>query len=276
MHFSPLYQGKDGDQSGSMIFLTHGGGPLPLLGDPRHQQLVEFLRWIPSTLIVPSAIIVVSAHWEEGLPTLSGGSAPELFFDYYGFPEESYAITYPAPGARQLAEDIQQLLREEGLAANLDDQRGFDHGMFISLKIMYPKADIPCIQLSLLDNLDAKEHINMGRLLRRLNRENLLIIGSGSSFHNLRAFREPPTGPSRQANEDFEGWLTTTLSANDIGEEQRQQLLQQWQEAPSARFCHPRQEHLLPLHVCYGIAGRPASRIYSMEVMDKRVSAYIW
>ncbi len=259
-----------------MIFLTHGGGPLPLLGDPGHRELVDFLKQIPATLITPSAIVVISAHWEEITPTISSGNSPSLFFDYYGFPDESYAITYPAPGAPELAGKIHRLFLDNGFAAELDDRRGFDHGVFIPLKIMYPQADIPCIQISLLESLLPQDHLQMGRVLSQLRQENLLIIGSGSSFHNLRTFREAPTGTSRQNNEAFEKWLRETFAGETISKDECERRLLHWDQAPAARYCHPREEHLLPLHVCYGIAARPANRIYTMELMGKTVSAYVW
>ncbi|MFH0784157.1 MAG: class III extradiol ring-cleavage dioxygenase [Pseudomonadota bacterium] len=276
MDLFPLYQRKNSKAHGSIIFLTHGGGPLPLLGDPGHRELVEFLQQIPASLICPAAILVISAHWEETVPTLTSGKGPDLLFDYYGFPEETYAISYPAPGAPELAEKIHRLFQSKGIAAGLDDRRGFDHGVFIPLKIMYPKADIPCVQISLLDNLRPEDHMQLGRVLVQLQRENLLIIGSGSSFHNLRAFREPPTGDSRKDNEVFEHWLRETLFDETLREDERERLLLHWDQAPAARYCHPREEHLLPLHVCYGIAGRSADRVYAMELMGKTVSASIW
>lgn len=116
----------------------------------------------------------------------------------------------------------------------------------------------------------------MGRVLTRLQRENVLIIGSGSSFHNLRAFREPLSEASQQANESFEKWLGETLGDRELSEQEREERLLHWQQAPAARYCHPREEHLLPLHVCYGMAAGPAARIYAMEVMGKKVSAYVW
>jgi aromatic ring-opening dioxygenase catalytic subunit (LigB family) len=277
MNTSPLPQSNDHSQeAGSMIYLTHGGGPLPLLGDPQHQELVDFLSWIPTTLITPSAIVVISAHWEEAIPTITSGKKPALFYDYYGFPEESYAIAYPAPGAPELAGKIHRLFLDRGFAAGLDERRGFDHGVFVPLRIMYPKADIPCIQISLLESLQPQDHIQMGRALAALRRENLLIIGSGSSFHNLRAFREPPLGISRQNNEAFEEWLKETMTDESLSENERERRLLHWDRALAARYCHPREEHLLPLHVCYGIAARPAAGTYTMELMGKTVSAYIW
>jgi aromatic ring-opening dioxygenase catalytic subunit (LigB family) len=123
-----------------VLFFPHGGGPLPLLGDPGHKNMVEFLGGIARTLPEPSAILVVSAHWEEGQPTITAGEFPPLIYDYYGFPEESYAIQYPAPGNPALARETHRLLTEAGIEARLDAQRGFDHGLFVPLKIMYPGA----------------------------------------------------------------------------------------------------------------------------------------
>ncbi len=276
MTLTPLHHSEDGEPVGSIIYLPHGGGPLPLLGEPRHRELVEFLQRIPATLVTPAAIVVISAHWENSLPTVTGGAAPPLLYDYYGFPEEAYSIAYPAPGKPRLARTIRRVLVENGIAAGLDDQRGFDHGLFIPLKIMYPKADIPCVQLSLLAGLQPDEHLRLGRALRQLRRENLLIIGSGFSFHNLQAFFQAPTEEARTANADFEQWLFDTFADKELSEEQRERRLLHWDLAPEARFCHPRAEHLLPLHVCYGIAGRAAARIYRIEIMGKKASAYIW
>ncbi len=273
---TPLYQSKLDNQANSMIFLTHGGGPMPLLGESRHQELIAFLEHIPTTLISPAAILIISAHWEENIPTLGSGLAPDLYFDYYGFPEESYRLTYPAPGAPLLAKKIQGLFQDQGLAADLNAERGFDHGCFVPLKLMYPQASIPCLQISLMNSLRPLDHIRMGRALAGLANENLLIIGSGSSFHNLPAFRGLSTGSSRQNNEAFEHWLTETLSDETLSENDRENRLLHWEQAPAARYCHPREEHLLPLHVCYGIAAKPVNRIYSMELMGKKVSAYIW
>jgi 4,5-DOPA dioxygenase extradiol len=276
MPITPSYHRQYSEPAGSVIYLPHGGGPLPLLGEPRHRELVEFLQQIPATLVTPSAIVLISAHWEKSLPTITGGAAPPLLYDYYGFPEEAYSIAYPAPGEPRLARSIHRLLEDNGITAGLDDRRGFDHGLFIPLKIMYPKADIPCVQLSLLTGLRPDEHLRLGRALGQLRRENLLIIGSGFSFHNLQAFFQTPTEEARTANANFEKWLFDTFADKKLSEEERQERLLHWRLAPGADFCHPRAEHLLPLHVCYGIAGRAAARIYRMEIMGKKASAYIW
>jgi aromatic ring-opening dioxygenase catalytic subunit (LigB family) len=173
---------------GKVLFIPHGGGPLPLLGDKGHHELVEFLTRIAPTLARPSAILLISAHWEEDRATITSGETPALIYDYAGFPDEAYKIKYPALGNTQLAEKIFNLLQNNGVEAKLDNNRGFDHGLFVPLKIMFPDGSIPCVQLSLLSNLAPKAHIRIGKALSELRNENLLIIGSGFSFHNMSAF----------------------------------------------------------------------------------------
>jgi len=263
-------------QQGSLLFLSHGGGPWPLLNDPRHKNLIDFLEKIPQTLISPSAILVISAHWEEDSPTVQSNPRPEMLYDYYGFPAETYHYSYPAPGHPELASRIASLLNNCGMDGRLDQERGFDHGLFVPLMIMYPAATIPCLQLSLRSDLHPENHIRLGRALGELRKENVLIIGSGSSFHNLPAFREPPTAETQALNDGFETWLADVMTSDRLQEEEREQRLINWQDAPGARYCHPREEHLLPLHVCYGLAGGPADRVVQVEYMERTASMYIW
>lgn len=249
---------------------------MPLLGDPGHQNMVEFLKRITSDFDEPSAILVISAHWEEQTATIISGKSPSLIYDYYGFPEESYQIKYPAPGDPVLAQDIARLLEKSGTEARLDDQRGFDHGLFVPLKIMYPQAHIPCVQLSLLRNLDPGSHIQLGKALSGLRKQNVLIVGSGFSFHNLRAFFSSDNQRPDSRNEAFQQWLVETCTKESISQEERERRLVKWERAPSARYCHPREEHLLPLHVCCGLAGEPAKLVFDGEVLGKRSIALLW
>ncbi|MCB1666024.1 MAG: dioxygenase [Pseudomonadales bacterium] len=260
----------------SALFLSHGGGPLPVLGDPGHEEMRENLALIATLMAKPRAIVVVSAHWEENQPTVLSNAAPELFYDYYGFPEASYALQYPAPGAPELAQALISRLQQHGLDARADSARGFDHGLFIPLMLMYPDADIPCTQLSLLNTLDANAHLRLGEALRGAPPEGTLLIGSGFSFHNMRAFFAPATAETRRMNEDFERWLVQTCTSTELSEVERRQRLQEWTQAPSARYCHPREEHLLPLHVCYGFAGKASSRHFGMSILGKQASAFLW
>jgi len=252
-----------------VLFLSHGGGPLPLLGDEGHREMVDQLEQLTAKLEKPSAIIVISAHWEENRPTITAALNPALIYDYYGFPAESYDIEYPATGEPNLAQLISDRLNEAGFNAVLDQQRGFDHGLFVPLKIMYRQADIPCLQLSILKSLDAAEHIG-------LPYENLLVIGSGFSFHNMEAFFSPDTDQSRLMNESFESWLIETCSNQLIDEQERIHRLENWEMAPAARYCHPREEHLLPLHVCYGLASGACTEVMTLKILGKNASMYLW
>ena len=261
-----------------VLYLPHGGGPLPILGDKRHEKMVSFLKEIISKLGEPSAILVISAHWEEDQATIISGSHPEIIYDYYGFPAEAYQIQYAAPGYPQLAKEVFELIAASGMPVKMDEQRGFDHRLFVPLKLMYPQAQIPCIQLSLLRNLDPGKHIALGKAIASLRKKNILIIGSGMSFHNLKAFFSQDVDSNKE-NDAFDSWLIETCTSQAISPEAREQRLIEWEKAPSARFCHPREEHLLPLHVCYGIAGTGtpiAQVVFNEEVMGKRVTSLLW
>lgn len=258
------------------LFIPHGGGPLPLLGEPHHQGMVDFLRTITARFPLPSACIVISAHWEEPVVTLTGGANPSLIYDYYGFPPESYTIQYPAPGSPALAAQISDMLQRKGIPNHIDAQRGFDHGMFVPLKLMYPDANIPCVQMSLLDTLDAEEHIRIGHALASLRDQNILILGSGFSFHNLRAMMSGPD-KTDEKNVAFEEWLMETFTEQGISLSDREKRLIRWEEAPHARYCHPREEHLLPLHVCFGAAGENAAKVvFHDRVFGKLTTGLLW
>ena len=259
-----------------VIFIPHGGGPLPLLGDRGHQKLVDFLQNIAPTLGQPSAILLISAHWEEQQVSITGGENPSLIYDYSGFPEESYNIKYPAPGNPALADKIYRLLQDADIEAKLDNHRGFDHGLFVPLKIMFPDASIPCVQISLVNSLDPQTHINIGKALSSLKTENILIIGSGFSFHNLSAFFSHKSGTTDTNNEAFEQWLIESCTNENISDSERESRLINWTEAPFARYCHPREEHLLPLFICYGASISAAKLVFNDLVLGKKTSAFIW
>ncbi len=250
-----------------IVYLSHGGGPLPLLGDALHASMVQFLKALPSLFPRPKAIVVISAHWEEAVPTLTSAEYPSLMYDYYGFPRDAYAIRYPASGDPLLAERIASLLGN----ARLDETRGFDHGMFVPLTLLYPDADIPTIQLSLLSSLSAHEHYAMGEALRPLLDEEILFIGSGFSFHNMRLFWKEDD----EQNHAFQQFLIESCTQPG-GEEARKQALVNWESGPYARYCHPREEHLLPLHVCQGLAGRQAQLIFDKPILERESVAFLW
>ena len=260
----------------SILFIPHGGGPLPLLGHQPHAKLVTFLQEIPKRITKPSTILIISAHWEEDVATITSSANPSLVYDYYGFPEESYQIKYPVLGNPDLAEKVANLLNENGIEAQQNVERGLDHGVFIPLKLMYPDADIPCVQLSLVKGLDPQHHIKIGKALASLKNENILILGSGFSFHNLKVMLSPDANKKDPQNEAFEEWLIETCTDENLSAKERENRLTQWSNAPHARYCHPREEHLIPLHICYGCAETHAELVFNDEVMGKKASGYLW
>jgi aromatic ring-opening dioxygenase catalytic subunit (LigB family) len=258
-----------------IVYFSHGGGPLPILGDASHQAMVEFMRRLPERLLTPDAILVISAHWEERDATLLGAPTPPLFYDYYGFPDKAYEIVYTAPGSPALAQRIVELLNRNQIQTAVDTDRGFDHGLFIPLKLMYPQADIPALQLSLLRGLDPVAHIALGKALRGLMSENILVVGSGFSFHNLRAFTWQGKNVPDPANDAFQNWLIDVCTG-PLSQAEREQHLIEWEQAPFARYCHPREEHLLPLHLCQGLANKEATVVFDDYILGKRGVAFLW
>lgn len=231
-------------------FISHGGGPWPWMPDMRHSMRVleAALKDMPRQIgVTPKAILMVSGHWEDATFAVMSNPHPGMLYDYYGFPPETYNVVYPAPGAPELALRVQSLIAAAGLPTRLDADRGFDHGAFSPLEVMYPQAEVPVVQLSLQQGLDPAQHIALGRALAPLRDEGVLIVGSGLSYHNLRLFGPAGRAPSQA----FDGWLQTTMGAAPA---QRQAQLLQWASAPSARTAHPREEHLLPLMVAVGAA----------------------
>jgi len=258
------------------VFLPHGGGPCFFMDPPpddptRWVALQAYLQSLPTELPKrPDALLVVSAHWEAARPTVLAAAQPGLLFDYYGFPPHTYELTYPAPGAPQLAARVRSLLRSAGIESDEELKRGYDHGIFIPLKVSFPNADIPILQLSLQAGLDPARHMAIGCALAGLRDENVLVIGSGLSFHNLSALGSPAVqGPAAQ----FDRWLTQTVC--EVPAAAREARLSQWSLAPFARICHPREEHLLPLMVAAGAAAGDAGRhSFSGTIWGKAISAY--
>lgn len=237
-----------------VVFLPHGGGPWPWadLGFPKADldALATYLRELKALpKIAPKALLVISAHWEESVPTVMTSARPPMLYDYYGFPPETYTITWPAPGEPALAVRVQELLGAAGIPTASNQERGFDHGTFVPLKLTYPDADVPTVQLSLKAGLDPEEHLAIGRALAPLRDEGVFIVGSGSSYHNMRGFRDRSGAAS---SETFDAWLREAVTAEPA---LRDRKLVQWAEAPAARACHPREEHLIPLMVIAGAAG---------------------
>jgi aromatic ring-opening dioxygenase catalytic subunit (LigB family) len=219
--------------------------------------------------IAPKALLVVSAHWEERVPTVMTGEHPPMLYDYYGFPPESYTITWPAPGDPGLAARVRTLLTSSGFETAADPARGYDHGTFVPLKLTYPDADVPVVQVSLMTGLDPAAHIAMGRALAPLRDDGVFIVASGMTFHNLRAFRDPRAVPVAEA---FDAWLRESLV---LDAEARSARLTQWTGAPAARAAHPREEHLIPLMVASGAALEDRAVVaFNDTFTGLRLSAY--
>lgn len=266
---------KRQNTKGQVLYISHGGGPLPLLGDASHTSMVKFLQALPASMHRPEAILVISAHWEEKVATVLESFMPPMVYDYYGFPPVSYTYSYPAPGNPELAHKIDNLLKESGIPTQSDAKRGFDHGLFIPLMLMYADADIPAIQLSLVRGLDAAQHLALGSALSSLLEENILVIGSGFSFHNMQAFSFGDELSKDDKNNAFQDWLKDVCTAEKSQQEREAQLLH-WEKAPYARYCHPREEHLLPLLVCASLAQGPAKVVFDDYILGKRSLAFQW
>jgi aromatic ring-opening dioxygenase catalytic subunit (LigB family) len=258
------------------IYFPHGGGPCFFIDPPpdeptRWIAMEAYLKSLPALLPrKPDALLVVSGHWEMPRPTVLAAAQPGMFYDYSGFPPHTYKLTYPAPGAPALAAKVRGLLSEAGIETDQDLTRGYDHGIFIPLKVAFPDADIPVLQLSLQNGLDPAQHIAIGKALASLRAQNIAVIGSGLSFHNLRALGDPRFD---QPARDFDRWLTETLC--DVSPAERERRLEEWDQAPAARLCHPREEHFLPLMVAVGAASNEKGRqTFSGTIWNKAVSAY--
>ncbi|HEU4709430.1 MAG TPA: class III extradiol ring-cleavage dioxygenase [Methylophilaceae bacterium] len=257
-----------------VFFISHGGGPWSYIDGLREQYAVTeaALKNLPQTLPEkPKAILVISGHWEAPVFTVSTSEHPPTIYDYSGFPEHTYHIRYPAPGSPQLAARVQALMSEAGIANAADPQRGFDHGTFVPLGLMYPDADVPVVLMSLKNNYDPVEHIRAGQALRPLRDEGVLIIGSGLNYHNMRGFGR---ADAIDVSVQFEHYLYEAVTS---APEKRLQMLADWQQAPSARLAHPREDHLMPLMVAAGAAGESAGeRLMLDEVMGVVMVSYRW
>lgn len=257
------------------LFIPHGGGPCFFMDwDPPHtwDEMATFLRSIPSLLPQPpAAIIVISAHWQtRGAIEVTSAANPPLIYDYSGFPAHTYAIQYPAPGHPQLAGAIVQALQGAGLKAQPNPARGFDHGLFIPLKVAFPHANIPMVQVSLDEGLNPAHHLAIGQALAPFRNQNILIIASGMSYHNMRGLFG--ARGAKADSEAFTAWLAHAVTQPAAT---RNTLLENWQNAPASFASHPEAEHLLPLMVAAGAAGTHAGRtLYQGYAMGVQLAAF--
>lgn len=253
------------------LYIPHGGGPCFFMDDPAGIWIgmEGFLRGLPALLPEPPrAILIVSGHWETAGFQFTAAPRPPLIFDYYGFPPHTYQLTYGVRGDPALAERASALLRTAGYQAGIDPARGIDHGVFVPLKVAFPDADVPVVEMSLDEGLDPALAYRAGRALRPLRDEGVSIIGAGMSFHNLRAYRNADaTEPSLA----FDDWLAEVVGGDPAA---REAGLANWAVAPAARLAHPREEHLLPLMVAAGASNAPGERVYGELVMETMISGF--
>ncbi|MCX2561753.1 class III extradiol ring-cleavage dioxygenase [Acetobacter farinalis] len=256
-----------------VLFLPHGGGPCFFMDWPETwDRMAAFLRGVSQTVPQkPDAILVVSGHWETTHPTVTSAAHPPLIYDYYGFPPHTYHLRYPVPGSPVLAAQVQTLLTNAGIPNAADSERGLDHGVFIPFMLAFENADIPVVELSLQRDLDPDAHLRIGQALAPLRDQNVLIVGTGLTYHNLQYFMgESPE--SNAVSSAFDTWLAAAVCAPEA---ERNTALRHWESAPGARICHPRADHLLPLMVAAGAAGADrGTRIYQDTVMGKALSGF--
>lgn len=255
------------------FFLSHGGGPWPWVDgmkDMFARTAHEFAA-LPARLPArPKAVLVITGHWEAPEFSVSTAEHPPMDYDYSGFPEHTYRLKYPAPGSPALAQRVRGLLGEAGIASKDDPRRGFDHGTFVPLSLMYPQADMPVVLLSLKSSYDAAEHVRVGQAIGALRDEGILIIGSGLTYHNMSGFGRAASTPVAEA---FEKYLENAISQQDP--EARNRMLVDWEAAPAARLAHPREDHLLPLMVVSGAAGSDrGGRVFVDHVMQVAMASY--
>lgn len=259
------------------LFVPHGAGPCFFMDwEPADtwSRMAAWLRSIPELVRSrPKALLVISGHWEAPQFTVNAQVAPPLLYDYAGFPPHTFELEYPAPGSPELAAEVRALLDTAGIANEAEHIRGLDHGVFIPMKVAFPAADLPIAQLSLKRGLNPAEHLALGRALAPLRHSGVLIIGSGMSYHNMHRFRFDDAALDPDSVR-FDEWLAETAG---LPAEIREQRLTEWAAAPGGRASHPREEHLLPLHVVAGAAGDDAGRrVFQDRVIGSMQSAFMF
>ena len=255
------------------LYIPHGGGPCFFMEGAEHwASLEQYLRQIAGRLPqAPEAIVIISAHWLTPQVQITCQAQPELLYDYYGFPEHTYQLKYPVSGHPLLAQKIADLLAAQGIEYQMTAERGLDHGVFVPLLLMYPEAEIPVVQISLLTSLDPNAHLELGKALAPLRKQGVLLVGSGMSFHNMRAYGHSEFTPISKI---FDQWLLETMQLTG---KEREESLMAWSKAPMARLCHPAraEEHLLPLLVIAGSAENSrGQRAYHDVLLETAISAF--
>ncbi len=229
------------------LFISHGAPMLAIEPDETGKLLAE----LGASLPIPSAILVVSAHWDTQTPTISSTSQPETIHDFGGFPKQLYEIEYPANGAPAMANKAADLLKQAGITAKIDNRRGLDHGAWVPLMLMYPQANIPVAQISIQSGLSPQAHFALGQALSALQADNVMLIASGSATHNLGDFFSPQRDAKTLDYVPlFANWLAEKIEGNDT-----EALLDYRHQSQYAVKAHPTEDHILPLFVALGWAN---------------------
>ncbi|MCJ1286026.1 hypothetical protein MMC26_005368 [Xylographa opegraphella] len=268
-----------------VICVTHGGGPMPILKDPSQKDITLSLSTkVPKILKLgtseaPKAIVLVTAHWEMDVITISNGSKHDLYYDYGGFPAEAYKLKYNASGSPEVADTVAKALKAAGLRSVMDSERGWDHGVFIPLLLINPAADIPIVQVSVLRSQSPAELYAMGRALAPLRSQNIAIIGSGSaSFHHVSSyFNGKVNTPSfRSMQKQWSATLEQAIGMPQV--DQREERLLAWKQWEGSAQIHPRgaAEHFSPLVVCAGAAGDGVVKGWNDEMMRVPMRTFYW
>jgi aromatic ring-opening dioxygenase catalytic subunit (LigB family) len=258
-----------------VLFISHGGGPWPYVDTLKEMYVrtQKELRRLPERLSArPKAVMVISGHWEAPQFSISTNARPSMEYDYSGFPPHTYQIRYQAPGDPELAENARRLLAAAGIETTPDARRGFDHGVFVPLGLMYPNADMPIVMVSIKSSYDPAEHLALGQALAPLRDEGVLIVGSGLNFHNMQGFGRDSSTPDAEL---FTRYLNEAIALKDT--RARDEKLLRWESAPRARLAHPREDHLLPLLASAGAAGSDPGRVlFAESVMKIPMTSYVF
>lgn len=269
------------------IFLSHGGGPSyyisaedmtsrfsALKGLDRDSKAAQFLRNLTKSQQIkrPDCLLVLSAHWEESVCTVNSGSQHTLLYDFGGFPPETYKIKWPVRGAPDIAQRVKKYLEDDGISCSEESKRGLDHGVFVPLKLVYPEADIPVVQVSLLKSMRMEDHLKIAEVLSPLRQNNVLIIGSGFATHSIGQSNEPA-----QWAKDFKVWLNDVLTNKSYSPTERKAMLLDYKSLPDFTKAHPTMDHFLPLAMtCAAAEYGPGKLIYSEFVRSLLNEHYIF
>lgn len=268
-----------------VISLSHGGGPMPVLGDPSHAAITESLKTkVPQILKLgtpdqPKAIVLVTAHWSTDKVTISSGTRHRLLYDYYGFPPESYQLKHDAPGSPEVAGLVEKALKEAGVECEKDAEREWDHGVFIPMMLIDPAAKIPIVQLSVLASESPSQSYAIGTALSSLRAQNVAIIGSGfATFHNLRLMFSGTSSTPQFKQQNIEWSNAVTDAAMTSDDKEREGKFEAWRKWPNSYTMHPRggAEHFLPLIVCAGAAGQTRGEKYADDFRGLDMWSYYW